>query len=242
MFTSSQSATTPTAASASFVCNGCAALLHVCAPDNTPARSASTSLPCLTLIWTQDVLSTHVSSWSGGTHSCAPSLRGFPANAAGSGAAQPYWKLCGFFFPPSFKDKKECICELAPLLTTSHPGSISVKWSKAIVTAKPASFSSRRAHADTATRRASWNSPAHAVAVRKANRGHKLWMKLNLVWPARNRAAGLPKHLLAVALGSFQCCIFQLWLFGAVFLALSAGSALPQTLWNLQTHLSFQYR
>lgn len=144
-----------------------------------------------------------------------------------------------FVLFPSFKDKNECICELAPLLTTLHPGNISVKWSKAIATAKPVSFSSRRAHTDTATQRAGWNSPAHAVAVRKANRGHKLWMKLNLVWPARNKAAGLPKHLLVVALGSFQCCIFQLWEFGTVFLALAAGSALPQTMWNLQTRFSF---
>ena len=44
----------------SFVCNRCVTLVHLCVSDNTPATLSNTSLPCLTLIWTQDVLSTDV--------------------------------------------------------------------------------------------------------------------------------------------------------------------------------------
>lgn len=97
-FTCSKTPTEPLTGLFSFVCNRCVTLTHLCVSDNTPARLYNTSLPRLTLIWTQNVLSTAVSSYSEGTYTVtSPPPRGFlPMELPGSATVKSRWKGLGF--------------------------------------------------------------------------------------------------------------------------------------------------
>lgn len=85
----------PMMGSLSFVCES-TLWVPLCVFDNAPAALSSTALPCLTLIWTQTVLS-QTSAAEGRAHTAVPPLRGFlPTWGAASAAVKSYWKR--FFF------------------------------------------------------------------------------------------------------------------------------------------------